>query len=185
LSALAALPREAFAKDTGVPHATEITVRGAAKPFSGDRSMFVTIAPESAGRDTARVLFRLGRRARVRLDAVRTGIGTSSVRWTKEATLGPGPERRLLRPADAARPDPRSYGIEPDACAAAEPEQDPRRVAAGALGGDRDEHRPVARKRLRRAADGDLGRMRDASVLRERLARERRERRQGAGRDPE
>jgi hypothetical protein len=27
--------------------------------------------------------------------------------------------------------------------------------------------------------------MRDASVLRERLARERRERRQGAGRDPE
>jgi hypothetical protein len=29
-SAIVALPRAAFAKDTGVPHATEITVRGAA-----------------------------------------------------------------------------------------------------------------------------------------------------------
>ena len=62
--------------------------------------MFVTIAPESAGRDTARVLFRLGRRARVRLDAVRTGIGTSSVRWTTEATLGPGPHAMAWTPAD-------------------------------------------------------------------------------------
>ena len=99
-SAIAALPRATFAKDTGVPHATEITVRGAAKPFSGDRSMFVTIAPESVGRDTARVLFRLGRRARVRLDAVRTGIGTSSVRWTTEATLGPGRHAMAWKPAD-------------------------------------------------------------------------------------
>ena len=99
-SAIAALPRAAFAKETGVPHASEITVRGAAKPFSGDRSMFVTISPESAGRDTARVLFRLGRRARVRLDAVRTGIGTSSVRWTKEATLGPGRHEVAWTPAD-------------------------------------------------------------------------------------
>ena len=62
--------------------------------------MFVTIAPESAGRDTARVLFRLGRRARVRLDAVRTGIGTSSVRWTTEATLGPGSHAMAWTPAD-------------------------------------------------------------------------------------
>jgi len=62
--------------------------------------MFVTIAPESTGRDTARVLFRLGRRARVRLEAVRTGIGTSSVRWTKEATLRAGSHAIAWKPAD-------------------------------------------------------------------------------------
>ncbi len=89
-AAVAAFPRLALGKGTGVPHAVGLAVRGAAKPFAGDRPMFVTIAPGSEGRDTATVLFRLGRQAQVRLDAVRTGIGTTSVRWTKEAALGPG-----------------------------------------------------------------------------------------------
>jgi len=99
-SALAAFPRAAFGRDTGVPHATGLTVRGAVKPFAGDRPMFVTVAPESTGRDTAQVLFELARRARVRLDAVRTGIGTSSVRWSHEATLGPGSHMIPWKPAD-------------------------------------------------------------------------------------
>jgi hypothetical protein len=60
--------------------------------------MFTTIAPGVPGRDTASVLFRLERRARVRLDAVRTGIRTTSVRWTKEATLGPGAHQLAWRP---------------------------------------------------------------------------------------
>ena len=82
-----------------MPHATGIAVRGAAKRFNDDRPMFVTIAPGSAGRDTARILFELRRRARVRLDAVRTGIGSASVRWTSEATLEPGPHMLAWRPA--------------------------------------------------------------------------------------
>lgn len=99
LAAAGAYPRLASAKDAGVPRATGISVSGAAKRFADDRPMFVTIAPGSAGRDTARVLFQLGGRARVRLDAVRTGIGASSVRWTTEATLGPGSHTLAWRPA--------------------------------------------------------------------------------------
>jgi hypothetical protein len=90
LTALGVVPGRALGESAGRPRVTDLTVRGSAQPFAGDRRMFVTIAPESTGRDTARVLFRLARRARVRLDAVRTGIGTTSVRWTKEATLAPG-----------------------------------------------------------------------------------------------
>jgi hypothetical protein len=98
-AALAAFPRIALAKDSGIPHVVGLTVRGAAKRFAGDRPMFVTIAPGSQGRDTAKVLFTLGRRARVRLDAVRTGIGTSTVRWTEETTLGPGAHSLAWKPA--------------------------------------------------------------------------------------
>ena len=63
--AVAAFPRLAFGQDSGVPHVVSLTVRGAAKPFAGDRPMFVTIAPGSEGRDTARVLFQ-ARPARAR-----------------------------------------------------------------------------------------------------------------------
>ncbi|HWO80286.1 hypothetical protein, partial [Gaiella sp.] len=58
LVAVGLLPRRALARDTA-PHAAEIAVRGAAKPFAGDRPMFTTIAPGVPGRDTASVLFRL------------------------------------------------------------------------------------------------------------------------------
>ena len=103
-------PGRALGRDTA-PSAAGIAVRGAAKPFAGDRPMFTTIAPGVSGRDTASVLFRLERRARVRLDAVRTGIGTSSVRWTTEATLGPGAHAARL----AARPPTRRSA--PTSCA--------------------------------------------------------------------
>ena len=49
-------------------------------------------ARESRARP-ANVLFELERRARVQLDAVRMGIGRSDVRWTTNATLGPGSAR--------------------------------------------------------------------------------------------
>jgi hypothetical protein len=95
--AFGVLPGLAAARDTA-PQAAGIAIRGSTKPFAGDRSMFTTIAPGVPGRDTASVLFRLERRARVRLDAVRTGIGTSSVRWTTQATLGPGAHALAWRP---------------------------------------------------------------------------------------
>jgi len=98
-AAVAAFPRLAFGKDTGIPHAVGLAVRGATKPFAGDRPMFVTIAPGSQGRDTATVLFALGRRASVRLEAVRTGIGTTSVRWSTQETLDAGAHRLAWRPA--------------------------------------------------------------------------------------
>ncbi|HEY7344456.1 MAG TPA: N,N-dimethylformamidase beta subunit family domain-containing protein [Gaiella sp.] len=98
LGAVGLVPGRALARDTA-PHAAEIRVRGAAKRFAGDRPMFTTIAPGVRGRDTASVLFRLERRARVRLEAVRTGIRTTSVRWTTEATLGPGAHQLAWQPA--------------------------------------------------------------------------------------
>ena len=98
VAAVVLLPRRALARDTA-PHAAEIAVRGSAKRFAGDRPMFTTIAPGVPGRDTASVLFRLERRARVRLEAVRTGIRTTSVRWTTEATLGPGAHQLAWQPA--------------------------------------------------------------------------------------
>jgi hypothetical protein len=65
----------------------------------GDRPMFVTVAPGVEGRDAAAVAFRLERHARVRLEAVRMGIGTSNVRWTTEATLGPGRHELTWQPS--------------------------------------------------------------------------------------
>jgi hypothetical protein len=91
------LPVRAWGRDLA-PRVAGLGVRGAAKPFAGDRSMFATVAPGVPGRDAATVLFRLERQARVRLDAVRTGIGSSSVRWTKETALGPGSHELAWRP---------------------------------------------------------------------------------------
>ena len=88
----------ALGRDKAAPRAGLLTVRGAAKRFAGDRPMFVTVAPGIAGRDRAKVLFDLERRARVQLDAVRMGIGRSDVRWTTTAVLGPGPNELVWRP---------------------------------------------------------------------------------------
>jgi hypothetical protein len=99
LAALGLAPGSAVAKDTRGPSATGLSVRGSTLPFSGDRPMFVTVAPGVEGRDAASVLFQLERRAQVRLDAVRMGIGRSDVRWSKEATLPPGPHRLVWQPA--------------------------------------------------------------------------------------
>ncbi len=58
----------------------------------------MTVAPGVQGRDVARVVFDLDRRARVRLDAVRMGINRSDVRWTTEATLRRGRHALAWRP---------------------------------------------------------------------------------------
>ena len=95
-----ALPGAALGREKAAPRATLLTVRGAGKRFALDRPMFATVAPGIAGRDTAAVAFELERRTRVQLDAVRTGIGRSEIRWTTTATLGPGPQQLVWRPAD-------------------------------------------------------------------------------------
>jgi hypothetical protein len=99
LTALGAVPGLAFARRAAPPTVSALSVRGAAKPFAGDRPLFVTIAPGVEGRDLARVQFNIDRRARVRLDAVRMGINRSDVRWTKEATFPPGSHALSWRPA--------------------------------------------------------------------------------------
>ncbi len=76
-----------------------LTVRGSKLPFAGDRPMYVTIAPGVAGRDVATVRFALDRRALVQLDAVLMGIGTGSVAWSRQATLGPGAHEMVWHPA--------------------------------------------------------------------------------------
>ena len=99
LTALGALPAAALGRTTGPPRVASLAVRGAAKRFSEDRPLFVTVAPGVPGRDVARVLFELERGARVRLDAVRTGIARSEVRWSREATLPAGSHSLRWRPA--------------------------------------------------------------------------------------
>jgi hypothetical protein len=95
-----ALPGLGLANAARGPSAAGLSVRGAAQHFAGDRPMFVTVAPGVENRDAASVLFQLERRARVRLDAVRTGIGgRSDVRWSKEAALGRGAHELVWRPA--------------------------------------------------------------------------------------
>jgi hypothetical protein len=99
LAALGLLPGQALGRRVSPPSVSALSVRGAAKPFAGDRPLFVTIAPGVEGRDLARVQFSLDRRARVRLDAVRMGINRSDVRWTKDATFGSGSHALSWRPA--------------------------------------------------------------------------------------
>ena len=92
------VPGAALARDTRSPRALALSVRGSALRFAGDRPMYVTIAPGVAGRDVATVLFALDRRALVELDAVLMGIGTGSVVWSRQATLGPGTHEIHWRP---------------------------------------------------------------------------------------
>ena len=99
IAALGAPHGTALARHTSPPKVAALVVRGAAKRFSGDRPLFVTVAPGVEGRDLARVLIRLERRARVRLEAVRMGIGRSDVRWTREASLAVGSHALAWRPA--------------------------------------------------------------------------------------
>ena len=96
-AAFGAWPRAALGGALA-PSAFGLGVRGSAKRFVGDRPMFATIAPGVEGRDSAAVLFQLERRARVRLDAVRTGIGRSEVHWSKELALAPGSHELAWRP---------------------------------------------------------------------------------------
>ena len=99
-AAASAWPGAALGRKQAAPKASLLRVHGAARRFADDRPMFATIAPGVAGRDTAAVAFELERRTRVQLDAVRTGIGRSEIRWTTTASLGPGPQQLVWRPAD-------------------------------------------------------------------------------------
>ncbi|HEY9457528.1 MAG TPA: hypothetical protein VIQ56_06475, partial [Gaiella sp.] len=98
LVAAGILPGAALARDIRSPRALALSVRGSALRFAGDRPMYVTIAPGVAGRDVATVRFALDRRALVQLDAVLMGIGTGSVVWSSQATLGPGTHEIHWRP---------------------------------------------------------------------------------------
>jgi hypothetical protein len=98
LAAAGILPGAALARDTRSPRALALSVRGSALRFAGDRPMYVTIAPGVTGRDVATVQFALDRRALVELDAVLMGIGTGSVVWSRQATLGPGAHEIHWRP---------------------------------------------------------------------------------------
>jgi hypothetical protein len=99
LAAIGIFPGQALGRRVSPPSVSALSVRGAAQRFVGDRPLFVTVAPGVDGRNVAKVLFDLDRRARVRLDAVRMGIGRSDVRWTTEAMLAPGSHALAWRPA--------------------------------------------------------------------------------------
>ena len=99
LMALGVLPEAALARRNLTPRLSELGVKGAAMRFTGDRPLFVTVAPGVEGRDVAQVLFQLEGKARVRLDAVRTGIGRSAVHWSRDVTLPGGSHRLAWRPA--------------------------------------------------------------------------------------
>ena len=99
LAALGVLPEAGLARRNLTPRLSALGVQGAARPFTGDRPLYATIAPGVEGRDVAQVLFQLEGRARVRLDAVRTGIGRSAVHWSREVTLPGGSHRLAWRPA--------------------------------------------------------------------------------------
>ena len=98
LTALGVLPNAVVAKGSRTPKLAGLTVRGATRRFAGDRPLFVTVAPGVEGRDVARVAFELERKARVRLDAVRTGINRSDVRWSRAVTLAGGSHSLAWRP---------------------------------------------------------------------------------------
>ena len=98
LAAVGILPSQAFGRRVSPPGVSALSVRGAGQRFAGDRPLFATVAPGVEGRDVAKVLFDLDRRARVRLDAVRMGINRSDVRWTTEATLRAGSHALAWRP---------------------------------------------------------------------------------------
>ncbi len=97
--ALGVLPEAALARRNLTPRLSELGVKGAAMRFTGDRPLFVTVAPGVEGRDVAQVLFQLEGKARVRLDAVRTGIGRSAIHWSRDVTLPGGSHRIEWRPA--------------------------------------------------------------------------------------
>ena len=99
LTAVGALPEAVFARARSVPRISKLAVRGCPRRFADDRAFFVTVAPGVEGRDRARVVFDLDRPARVQLDAVRTGIGRSDIRWTTSRSLPAGSHALAWQPA--------------------------------------------------------------------------------------
>ena len=90
LIAVVAAPGAAAARGRRAPGSLVLSARNVGRRYAGDRSLFATVAPGVAGRDTAAVQFGLDRATTVKLEAVRTALRKSSVVWEAEATLGKG-----------------------------------------------------------------------------------------------
>ena len=88
-AALALAPREALAATRRTPHLRRLAIRNAGRAYAGDRPLLATVSPGVRGRDRAAVSFALDRRAKVRLEAVRTALRKKTVVWADEAVLGP------------------------------------------------------------------------------------------------
>ncbi len=88
--AVVAAPGAAAARGRRAPGSLVLSARNVGRRYAGDRSLFATVAPGVAGRDTAAVQFGLDRATTVKLEAVRTALRKSSVVWEAEATLGKG-----------------------------------------------------------------------------------------------
>ena len=98
LTALGAVPGVAFARRAAPPTVSALAVR-AAKPFAGDRLLFVTIAPGVEDAISRRVQFSLDRRARVRLTPCGWAsiAATSSLDERGDVRAGPSPWRGVLQ----------------------------------------------------------------------------------------
>jgi hypothetical protein len=88
-----------------VPRLTDLHVSNGDTPYAGDNALLTTVSPNGDGfRDRAFVRFRLDRRARVLLEAVRTDTirpGRPAVEaiWSTERRFGPGVHLLAWRPA--------------------------------------------------------------------------------------
>ena len=83
--------------------ALALTARNAGRRYAGDRSLFATVSPGVAGRDTASFSFNLNRPAQVKLEAVRAARRLTTVAWKTEARLRPGHQELSWTP-DPATP---------------------------------------------------------------------------------
>jgi hypothetical protein len=79
-------------------------VRNKGPAYDGDGGLFATVSPGVAGRDTASVSFNLGRRANVKLEAVRTGYRSEAVLWEEERRLAVGEHRFEWTPTPETPP---------------------------------------------------------------------------------
>jgi hypothetical protein len=92
-----------------LPQLRDLRVRTPGTPFAGDKRLLATVTPR---RDRAIVSFRLDRRARVRVEAVRTdtiriGRPAGAVVWRTERDLRPGAHSITWRPGKGV--EPRTY----------------------------------------------------------------------------
>ncbi len=91
LAPSAALARAGAVAGAGQDRAAlALSARNVGRRYGGDRTLFATVAPGVAGRDTAAVRFGLTRPANVTLEAVRTALRKTTVLWESSVALGPG-----------------------------------------------------------------------------------------------
>ena len=83
--------------------ALALSAKNIGRRYAGDRALFATVSPGVPGRDTAVVSFALNRAAKVKLEAIHTARRATSVAWTTETRLPPGPHSLTWTP-DIATP---------------------------------------------------------------------------------